>query len=454
MKQILILGAGQSTPYLINYLLNEAKNHDWFVTVGDRDISAAQRQVDNHPNGAAIEFDANDAAMRSAQFEKADIVVNMLSPVFHHLVALECLNHNAHMISASYESKEVGDLNLDAHRKGLLILNEMGLDPGIDHMSAMKLIHSVQKEGGIIETFLSYGSGLPAPEVKSNPLDYCITWNPRNIVRAGEVGAQYMEDGKIKILSHHTVFTRSWMVDVDGVGTLEAYPNRNSLVYKEIFGIESVKTMIRGTLRYPGWSETWHQLIRLGLPNDTMPNPHLKEMSYREFLEIFLPLHLSGSKLEQRVANFLNISPTGKIMENLKWLGLFSNELIGANPANASEVMINLLLKKLPLPAGAQDMVILQHEIEAQYPEKNNHRERIRSTLIEYGDSGQPGFTAMAKTVGLPAAIATKMALTGQLPLTGCQLPTHPAIYEPVLEELEKSGISFKEKLIPVEKKV
>jgi len=448
MKQILVLGAGQSAPYLINYLLNQAKEHDWFVTIGDRDLAQAQKVLNNHPSGTAVQFDINDSAMRAAHFQKVDVVVNMLSPVFQHLIALECLNHNAHMISASYQSKEVEDLTLDAHRKGLLILNEMGLDPGIDHMSAMKLIHSVQKAGGVITSFLSYGSGLPAPDVKSNPLQYAITWNPRNIVRAGEVGAQYMEDGKIKILSHHTVFTRTWMVEVDGVGTLEAYPNRNSLVYKDIFGIESVKTMIRGTLRYPGWSETWHQVIRLGLPNDTMPNPRLNEMTYREFLEMFLPLHASGSKLEQRVANYLNISPTGKIMENLKWLGLFANEPIGGNPSNASEVVIDLLIKKMPLPPGGRDMVILQHEIEAQYPDRGNHLERIQSTLIEYGEPG--GFTAMSKTVGLPAALATKMILTGQLPLTGCQLPTHPAIYEPVLAELKKSGISFKEEIEPI----
>ena len=448
MKQILVLGAGQSAPYLINYLLNQAKQHGWFVTIGDRDLSQALKALDNHPSGTAVQFDINDSAMRATHFQKVDVVVNMLSPVFQHLIALECLNYNAHMISASYQSKEVEDLSLDAHRKGLLILNEMGLDPGIDHMSAMKLIHSVQKAGGVITSFLSYGSGLPAPDVKSNPLQYSITWNPRNIVRAGEVGAQYMENGKIKILSHHTVFTRTWMVEVDGVGTLEAYPNRNSLVYKDIFGINSVKTMIRGTLRYPGWSETWHQIIRLGLPNDTMPNPHYNEMTYRDFLEMFLPLHASGSKLEQRVANYLNISPTGKIMDNLKWLGLFSNEPIGGNPTNASEVIIDLLIKKMPLPTGTRDMVILQHEIEAEYPERGNHLERIQSTLIEYGEPG--GFTAMSKTVGLPAALAAKMVLTGQLPLTGCQLPTHPAIYEPVLEELKKTGISFKEKTEPV----
>lgn len=443
MKEILILGAGQSTPYLIKYLLNEAQKNDWFVTVGDLSLENAQKAVNNHPNGNAIHFDINDAALRGTYFEKADLVVNMLSPVFQHLVALDCLNHNAHMITASYENPKVRDLDADLNRKGLIVLNEMGLDPGIDHMSAMKMIHQVQNSGGIIKAFLSYGSGVPAPEVESNPLKYCITWNPRNVVRAGEVGAQYMERGSIKVLSYHHVFNRTWAVEVDGVGTMEAYPNRNSLIYQEIFGLKNVDTMIRGTLRYPGWSETWQQIVRLGLSNDTMPIPNLNEYTYRQFLGMFLPLHAPGARLEQRVANLLRINPTGKIMANLKYLGLFSEEKISDAPSTASEVMIQLLVKKLPLPEDGRDMVILQHEMDVEFPDSKDGTQRLKSTLIEYGEPG--GYTAMSKTVGLPAAIAAKLILTEQLPLTGCQLPTHPVIYEPVLEELEKLGIRFKE---------
>ena len=448
MKHILILGAGQSTPYLINYLLNQAEEHDWFVTVGDLDIASAQKAINNHPRGNAIQFDINDQAMRATHFEKADLVVNMLSPVFQQLVGLECLNHTADMITASYENPGIRDLNPDLNRKGLIFLNEMGLDPGIDHMSAMKMIHYVQDKGGVITGFLSYGSGVPAPEVQSNPLRYCITWNPRNVVRAGEVGAQYMEEGKVKVLSYHHVFNRTWAVEVNGVGTMEAYPNRNSLIYREIFGLTHVQTMIRGTLRYPGWSETWQQIVRLGLTNDTMPVPDLAQHTYREFLEMFLPLHASGSKLEQRVANLLRINPTGKIMDNLKFLGLFSKEVIGGNPATVADVMIDLLKKKLPLPAGQRDMVVLLHELDVVYPDEGGRKERLRSALIEFGEAD--GFTAMSKTVGLPAAIAAKLVLTDQLPLTGCQLPTHPVIYEPVLSELQNLGIRFNEEIVPV----
>lgn len=450
MKQILVLGAGQSTPYLIDYLLNEAQKHDWFVTVGDYNLANAQKAVANHPCGNAIHFDVNDAAMRAAQFTKADIVVSMLTPAFHHLVALECTNYKCHMVTASYESKEMRDLDLDAHRNDILILNEMGLDPGIDHMSAMKLIHAVRDRGGYISSFLSYGSGIPAPDSLDNPLQYAITWNPGNITSAGEVGAQYMEERKIKVLPYHHVFNRTWAVEVDGVGTLEAYPNRNSLIYRDLFGLEKVETMIRGTLRYPGWSETWQQFVRLGLPNDTMPVPGLNERTYREFMQMFLPLYISGKKLEQRVANFLHINPTGKIMDNLKWLGLFSDEQIGGTPTTAADVITNLLIKKLPLSTTGRDMVILQHEIDVCYPKDNKRQENITTTLIEYGEPG--GFTAMSKTVGLPAAIAVKLILTGKMPLTGCHIPTHPTIYEPVLAELKKLGIKFEEKITTLAK--
>nr|NIT60654.1 saccharopine dehydrogenase [Fodinibius sp.]NIV15376.1 saccharopine dehydrogenase [Fodinibius sp.]NIY29236.1 saccharopine dehydrogenase [Fodinibius sp.] len=297
MKQILVLGAGQSTTYLIDYLLKEAPKEDWFVTVGDRDLNAAQKAVGEYASGSAIPFDINDSTLRATQFQKADIVVNLLSPLFQHLIALECINYGKPMVSASYAQPRVKELDLDANRKGIIILNEMGLDPGIDHMSAMALIHSLYKQGGVITTFLSYGAGLPAPEVNSNPLRYCVTWNPRNVVRAGEAGAQYMEDGKIKVLPYHNLFNRTWTVDAEGVGTLEAYPNRDSLIYREIFGLDDVSTMIRGTLRYPGWSETWQQLVKLGLTNETMPIPNLQKMTYREFTQLFLPLHISGSKL-------------------------------------------------------------------------------------------------------------------------------------------------------------
>ncbi len=444
MKNVLILGAGQSTPYLIDYMLREAEKHDWFITVCDMNYETAALHVNGHSNGLAIEFDVNDERMRKAQISKSDVVINMLAPTFQYLIALDCLNFGKHMITASYENINIQDLHKDALRKDILILNEMGLDPGIDHMSAISLIHKIKEEGGQIKTFISYGSGLPAPEVESNPLKYCITWNPRNVVMSGESGAQYMENRKVKILSHHALFQRTWSVDVDGIGTLEAYPNRDSIIYRELFKIPNVETMIRGTLRYPGWCETWLQLVKLGYPNENMRIPNLSEFSYSDLVETFLPVNDSGSKIQQRVANFLGINPTGEIMKKLNWLGIFSQDKIKGNPKTAAEVLKDLLIEKMPLPAGARDMVALVHEIEAVYPDKNK-KYRITSTLIEFGEPN--GFTAIAKTVGLPAAIAAKLLLTDRLPITGCQIPTHPVIYKPVLEELENLGLKFVEKV-------
>ncbi|MCB0730993.1 MAG: saccharopine dehydrogenase NADP-binding domain-containing protein [Ignavibacteriae bacterium] len=444
MKNILIFGAGQSAPYLISYLLNEAQKNNWFVTVGDMDEKTAKAAVNGHPHGNGIEFDVNDMEKRHSLIQKSDVVVNFLTPTFQYLIALDCVRFGKHVITASYENPRVAELSNDAQSKGILILNEMGLDPGIDHMSAMQIITRIRENNGTISSFISYGSGIPAPEVKSNPLNYCITWNPSNVVTAGDAGAQYLEDGKIKLLPHHEVFRRTWDVEIENLGMFEAYPNRDSLLYQKIFNLKKVNTMIRGTLRYPGWSETWYQIVKLGLYLNTLTLPEIAERSYRDFTEMFLPLNVSGPKLEARIANYLNISPTGSIMKNLSWLGLFSNEKIGKNFRTPMDLMTDLIKKKMPLPEGQRDMVILHHEIIAEYKDQNK-KEKIVSTLVEYGDPKEK-FTAIAKTVGAPAAIAAKLVLKGELNLTGCHIPTHPAIYTKVLEELATLGIKFNEK--------
>lgn len=448
MKNVLILGAGQSTPYMINYMLENAGEHDWFVTVCDRDLKLAQSRVNGHPRGRAVEFDVNDEGLRERMISESDIVLNLLSPHFQYMIALDCLRLSKHVVTASYTNMRVADLNTDAMRKGIIILNEMGLDPGIDHMSAMAMIHKIRNNGGYVNGFVSYGSGIPAPEVQSNPMRYCITWNPNNVVTAGADGAQYMENGKIKILSQQECFQRTWNVDVEGVGTLEAYPNRNSLIYLDVFNLKKTHTMLRGTLRYPGWSETWEKVIKLGIPNETMVLKDTTDMTYADYTEMFLPFNIPGTSLETRVARYLNISPTGKIMDNLKWLGLFSTEKIGKKFRTSVDVMTDLLKKKMPLPADGRDMVILSHEIEAVYPQENNRKEKIISTMIDYGTPG--GFTAISKTVGAPAAIAAKLILNGELPIEGTHIPILPIIYEKVLAELETLGIKFNEKVIPM----
>ncbi len=446
MKNILVLGAGQSAPYLIKYLLDESKKNNWNLTLCDMDEELAMQRINGHPNGNAVKFDVNDESTRHEQIKNADVVINFLAPKFQYLIALDCLTYGKHVVTASYENPRVADLNNDARKKGMVILNEMGLDPGIDHMSAMKIIQDIRDRSGYITSFVSYGSGLPEPNIETNPLKYCITWNARNISMAGEAGAQYMEESQIKVLSHHQVFQRTWKVEVEGVGTFEAYPNRDSLIYLDVFNLRKVHTMIRGTLRYPGWSETWLQLVRLGMPNENIKVPGLADMTYRDFTAMFLPAHSNGGKLETRLANFLNINPTGKIMENIQWLGLLDDVQISGNVKTPAEVLTQLLIDKMPLPAGARDMVALVHEIEATFPEENNRKEKIVSTFVEYGEPN--GFTAIAKSVGLPAAIAAKLLMKNDLPVTGCQIPTNKTVYTKVLKELVEHGFKFDEKTI------
>jgi saccharopine dehydrogenase (NADP+, L-glutamate forming) len=285
---------------------------------------------------------------------------------------------------------------------------------------------------------------VPAPEVDANPLRYCITWNPRNVVMSGEAGAQYLVDGKIKIVPWHGVFNHSWPVEVDGVGAMEAYPNRDSLSYLSVFHLERCRTMIRGTLRYPGWSETWQQIVRLGLPLEQVRIPDLPQRSMAEIVEMFLPRAVSGTRLEGRVANFLGISATGRIMENLRWLGLFDTAPCGIDGETPADAMNHLLRQRLRLPEEGRDMVAIVHEIEARYPDDDGRRERIVSTFKHFGTPG--GVTAMAKAVGLPAAIAAKLVLTGELPLMGSHIPTHERVYGPVMRELESEGMRFEER--------
>ena len=379
-------------------------------------------------------------------FERSTIVVNMLPAAFHNLVAWDCVAHGRDMLSVSYRDQATRDLDLDAKRRGILLLSELGLDPGLDHMSAMALIRRVQADGGRIVAFRSYGSGIPAPNQPHNPLRYVLTWDPRNVVMAGESGAQYLNKGNIKLVPYHNVFQHSWPFEVEGIGRLEAYANRDALSYMQSFGLEHVQTMIRGTLRYPGWSETWSQIVRLGLPNETLRIPELALRSYAEVVEMFLPRDMRGGPLEQRAAHFLNISPTGRIMENLRWLGLFSDDPIGCSGDTSCAMMIHLLEQKLPLTDDVRDLVLLVHELEVLYPDRPG--ERITSTFALEGTPGGP--TAMSRTVGLPVAIAAKLMLRGALSLTGSLIPTHPAIYEPILAEIEAAGLRFTERREPL----
>ena len=450
MKQVLVLGAGRSAPFLVHRLLDMAVESDWFVTLADIDQTAAEWLVAGHPRGAAIRFDVNDAAMRDSRISQADVVVNRLAPAFQHLVAWDCLSHGTHMLSVSYRDEAVRSLDADAHRRGVLLLSELGLDPGIDHMSAMALLDRIRAEGGRVKAFRSYGSGVPAPGQDVNPLSYWITWNPRNVVMSGANGAQYIENGRTKLVPHHRVFRHTWPVDVEGAGRMEAYPNRDSVSYGSAFGLEHAETILRATMRWPGWCETWDAIVRLGLPNESLRIADLGDRSAREVLEMFLPDNGRAGDgrpgdVEERVARLLDIPPAGEVIQNLRFIGLFSDGELACEGRTPAAMLIHLLRTRLSIPAGGRDLVVLMHELDVEQPDHT--QTRVTSTLVTEGDAR---FTAMARTVGLPTALTVRLLLDGELTLTGSLIPTHPAVYGPVLVALEQEGLVFTETRIPL----
>lgn len=456
MQEILVLGAGHSSPYLIRHLLDGAAAGDWRVTVADRDPELAARRVAGHPRGRAIAFDAAaDAGPNPAgdpagdPIAAADLVVTLMPPALQPAVARRAVAGGTPMISASYADPRLSALDAEARARGVLLLSEMGLDPGIDHMSAMALLERVRAEGGEVEGFVSYGSGVPAPDSRANPLGYAVTWNPRNVVMAGGDGAQYLRNGRIRRVPWRRVFADVWPVEVPGVGTMEAYPNRDALAYRAVFGLGGAATMIRGTLRWPGFAAAWLAVVRLGLPDEKLAVPDLPRRAWAELVEMHLPEDASergtGGGVRERAARFLGLDPDGAAIAALDWLGLFAERAIGGAAATPAEALAALLAERLALPPGGRDMVVLQHELTVRRPAGG--RERLISTLVEHGEPG--GITAMARTVGLPAAVAARMVLAGELTLTGCRIPTDPRIYRPVLAELEREGLRFDETTRP-----
>lgn len=441
MKRILVLGAGQSSPYLIRWLLEQAESADWHVTVADTDEAAARDRIGDHPRGAAIRLDVADPQDRSTRFAAADVVVNLLPPQFELPVAWTCVELRTPMITASYLDPKVAAMDAKARERGVLLLAELGLDPGIDLMSTMELLDEIRADGGRIVSYESYGSGVPDPATVDNPFSYAITWNPRNVVMAGQEGALFRRDGHVRAAPPSRLFRTTWPVDVPGIGTMEAYPNRDSLRYVEPFGIEDSATVIRGTLRFPGWCDTWHQVVRLGLPLETLRVPGLDRMTWSQLVSAFIPEVGGAGSVRDRVGRFLELDPDDPILERLEWLGLFGDEPIGEGVGTPAEALIRLLRDRLKLAPTGRDLVILLHRLE--YERADGTRGVVVSTLREYGEPG--GITAMARTVGLPMALAVERILTGELAMAGVHVPTHPGIYRPIMQALGEHGIRFEE---------
>jgi saccharopine dehydrogenase-like NADP-dependent oxidoreductase len=437
MQHILVLGAGLSSSYLIKYLLANAKKENWQITVADQSLALAESKIKKHPLAKAIALDVSNKEQREAEIKKADIVVSMLPPTLHILAAKECIKCKKHLVTASYISDEMKALHNQALKADILFLNEIGLDPGIDHLSAMEMIHGIQAKGGEIVSFKSYCGGLVAPEYDNNPWNYKFTWNPRNVILAGQATAKYLEDGQVKFIPANRIFTQTEDVNVKGYGKFESYANRDSLGYIEPYGITSAKTVLRGTLRRKGYSLNWNNLIKLGLTDDTFHIQHSQDMSYRELLTAFIPM-ANDANIEDKLAEFLHITKSSKEYKRLTWLGLLSKELIGLKNASPAQILQNLLQQKWKLEKTDLDMIVMKHEIAYKLGSKIL---KADSTLVVKGEDAV--YTAMAKTVGLPLAIATKLILQGKIKSRGVQMPIHEEFYKPVLKELEKFRVKF-----------
>ncbi|MBI3509126.1 MAG: saccharopine dehydrogenase NADP-binding domain-containing protein [Bacteroidetes bacterium] len=439
MKTILIIGAGRSSSSLIHYLLTEGKKINWKIRVGDADEQAAFAKVKSFKNGHGFRLDIHDEKQREKEISGSDIVVSMLPASMHGAVAKDCVRLGKSLVTASYVSEEMRSFDKEAKKKKIILLNEIGLDPGIDHMSAMEIISRIKNSGGEMNAFYSYTGGLVAPESNDNPWGYKFSWNPRNVILAGQSTAQFIENGKYKYLPYYRLFAEAKTIEVDGYGKFDAYANRDSLSYRSVYGLENIPTMLRGTLRAEGYCKAWNIFVQAGFTDDSYKVSDSENITYAQFCESFLP-EGKGS-LKKRMALLAGLKENDEAMKKVEWTGIFSNDEFILKNASPAQVLQALLEKKWKLQHGDKDMIVMQHRFEYSLKGKEHH---LTSSLVVKGEDEI--HTAMAKTVGLPAAIAVKLILTGKIARTGVCVPVHADIYAPVLEELKSFGIKFSEK--------
>ena len=441
MRSILLVGAGRSSSFLIKYFLEHAKQEDWNLTVADVSLELAHEKTRNHANARAIAFDINNEAQRKEEIGKADLVISMLPANMHMPVAHECIAQKKHLATASYISKEMQQLHVQALKEGIVLLNECGLDPGIDHMSAMKIIDQIKSEGGEITSFKSYCGGLVAPESNDNPWGYKFSWNPRNVILAGQGTARFIEDGKYRYLPYSRIFTDIEKINVDGNGSFDGYANRDSLSYRPMYHLDKIPTMIRGTLRQSGFCKAWNVFVQLGLTDDSYVIEDSMHLTYAQLVESLLPGSDKRSNLKSRVASLMNTTEQSDEIKMVEWTGVFNDRPIAIDHATPAQALQKLLEEKWKLKPEDNDMIVMQHLFE--YKDKNSAKEKLTSSLVVKGDDSV--YTAMAKTVGLPLAITSKLILNGAIKSRGVVVPVTKEIYEPVLKELEENKIVFQE---------
>ena len=436
MKQILILGAGLVARPAVRYLLEK---NELQVVLADQKVDKAEAIIAGHGNGKAVRMDVKDGTLLARQVSTADIVVSLLPWTLHPVIARLCLTHGKHLVTASYVQDKMQAFDTPAREKGLIFLNEVGVDPGLDHMSAMQIIDKVKLDGGRIDSFFSYCGGLPALESNNNPLGYKFSWSPEGAMLAATNDGRYMEHGKIIEVPGEELFKHYWLKSVPGAGVFEAYVNRDALPYLNIYGIEDAAGIYRGTLRNIGYCETWDFIKQLGLLNQKMKFD-FDEVSPREVLANIVNCPVKD--LRKSVCAYLNIPEHSLTLKKLEWLGLLSDRKLKIGTASVFEMFAHTLKNRLVYDEGEMDLLVMHHEFEAIYPDMP--RQRIQSTLIDCGIRGED--SSMSRTVGYPVGIAASLLVQEKITMTGVLRPVHPQIYEPILAECWRMGICFKER--------
>ncbi len=442
MKNILIIGAGKSSSYLIKYLLEKSNNESLRLTIGDICTENADLMIQDHKNAKSILLDVFNLEQRQKLIKKSDLVISMLPARFHVEVAKDCISFGKHMVTASYISNEMKALDKAAKEKGLVFMNEIGVDPGIDHMSAMQIIDQIKGIGGKMLLFESFTGGLVAPENDNNLWNYKFTWNPRNVVLAGQGGAaMFIQEGTYKYIPYHKLFRRTEFLNINGSGNYEAYANRDSLKYRSIYGLDGIPTMYRGTIRKVGFSRAWNIFVQLGMTDDSYTIQNSESMSYRDFVNLFLAYSPSDS-VELKLRSYLNIDQDDLMWAKLIELDLFNpTKKIKLKNATPAQILQKILEDSWTLEEKEKDMIVMQHLFGYEI---NGEKKQIESSLVVKGEN--QNYTAMAKTVGLPVAIAALKILQGEIKTPGVQLPISKEVYEPILKELKEHGVHFIEK--------
>jgi len=435
-KNVLILGAGMVSRPMVRYLF---ENIDYHVTMASRTVSKAEKIIDGNPRGTAISLNVKDEDLLEKLVSESDLTVSLLPYTYHVMVANFCIKHKKQMVTTSYVSKEMKTLDKVAKDAGVLILNECGLDPGIDHMSAMRVIHTIEENGGKVVSFRSTTGALPSHEANTNPFGYKFSWAPRGVLLASKNPSKWLQDGKELSFPGEKLFENYTLQDVPGVGSFENYPNRNSVPYKDIYGLKDAKTVYRGTFRMTGWCETMRKIVALGWLSE---NP-VESFTGKTYGDLTRKIIGAGSKddLYQATARFLDLKTYSTVMKRLEWLGLFSDEPLPSDKNNPLDYLNVLTLKKMALRREERDMIVMHHEFIAEY---DNKTEYVTSTLVDYGIPNDD--SAIARTVSIPAAIAVKMILDKKIDVKGVHIPVIPEIYNPILDELEEMNIIFHEK--------